>query len=49
MNTSLWNIDSGLAAVPRPGMTASRFSVTKGSQAADEEFPQPKGVCCDGE
>jgi hypothetical protein len=21
MNTGLWNIDSGLAAVPRPGMT----------------------------
>ena len=21
MNTGLWNMDSGLAAVPRPGMT----------------------------
>jgi len=22
MNTGFWNMDSGLAAVPRPGMTA---------------------------
>ena len=23
MNTGLWNMDSGLAAAPRPGMTAN--------------------------
>ena len=33
MNTGFWNMDSGLAAVPRPGMTAIDLLIGEGDRA----------------